>query len=143
VFDKFDATARRAVVEAQEVARRDRSHVITIQHLLAGILHTIDAPHMDEQRLESLGLPVDDLLATVEQWFPEHEPSTSTGHIPFDRGAIQGLSAGMGAFAATGSDALGTEHLALGVLVAAEGERTFLRELGAHGLTVERIRSLL
>lgn len=113
MFERFTAQARRAIVLAQEQARRfDHDHVGT-EHLLLGLIWQGDGTAA--MTLTSLGIGLDDARRQVEQ-VVQRGPRPPVGHIPFTDHAQQVLNLSLREALRLGHNYLGTEHLLLGVL---------------------------
>lgn len=116
MFERFDADARRAVVEAQEWARRQCSPEITTDHLTCALL---SKPETNAgQALVSLGAdPI--VLGTTVAGTLASGTIAPEGHIPFTSGVKAVIRRSLRTALDLHDDYIGTEHLVLAVLVAA------------------------
>lgn len=88
---------------------------------------------VDAEALGSIGIDLDEVRRTVEETFgegaldPEAQPekkgwfTRKTGHIPFTKDAKKALELSLREALARKDDTIGTEHILLGVLRAANG----------------------
>jgi ATP-dependent Clp protease ATP-binding subunit ClpC len=80
MFERFDETARRAVVRGQEEARRFNHRYVGTEHLLLGVLD-VDSG-VGRRALIALGVSPDDVRRDVEEIIGR-DPEPPSGHIPF------------------------------------------------------------
>lgn len=130
VFSAFDVAARRAVVEAQEEARRAEHDYIGTEHLVLALLREADGVAV--RAVESLGVPAE---AAREATAAALGPAKTAvqGHIPFTPRARQALELAIEEAQRLGHGYVGGEHLLLGVL--GDEESAGARPLIALGVT--------
>jgi ATP-dependent Clp protease ATP-binding subunit ClpC len=134
MFQRFSDRARRAVVQAQQEAKRLDHDYIGSEHLLLGLTHE-DVGGVAAKTLESLGIGLDTVRQRVEELVghgsqaPSGEPS---GHIPFTPEAKKSLEQSLREAVHLGHQYIGTEHLLLGLIREGNGKAAHvLTELGA------------
>ena len=138
LFELFSDRARKAMVVAQDEARRLRHGYIGTEHLLLGL--TDDPTSGAATAMESLGVSVSSTRTTVYEMVKPGE-RVPTGHIPFTRPAKRSLEQAARASADLGHDYIGTEHLLLGLLQAEAG--TAGQVLSQAGVGVDQLRGHL
>ena len=113
MFERFDDDARRAVVEAQEFARRSRHHHIGTAHILGGLqAHDWFA---SAQVLLRLGTSEPKVMEAIGAVLPPEEGTTGA-HIPFSPAGRRAITLSLKEAKRLGDRQVGTEHLLLGVL---------------------------
>src|ERR687885_596848 len=80
MFERFTDRARRAVVLAQEEARRLNHNYIGTEHILLGLIH--EGEGVAAKALESLGISLEGVRQQVEEIIGQGQQAPS-GHIPF------------------------------------------------------------
>ncbi len=139
MFERFTDRARRAVVLAQEEARLLNHNYIGTEHLLLGLIH--EGEGVAAEALESLGLSLDAVRASVEETVGQGPSSAPSGHIPFTPNAKKAMEGSLREALTLGHDYIGTEHLLLGLLRVEQGVAAEV--LGATGVTAERTREIV
>jgi ATP-dependent Clp protease ATP-binding subunit ClpC len=136
MFERFDDSAKRVVVLAQEEARGLNHPFIGAEHFLLGLLRQEGAA---ASALSGLGIGYDAVLARVEQSIGRGATPTPS-HIPFTPAAKRALERSFEASVALKHSHIGPEHLLLG-LVRDENEAAGL--LADMGADARRIRDAL
>lgn len=113
MFERFTIRARRAVILAQEEARRLNHNFIGSEHVLLGVLRMIDGPV--ETLLSQLGITADAVQQTVVAIVGSGR-SQPAEHIPFTRGGKQALTSALHFALRLGDNDIGVEHILLGLL---------------------------
>jgi ATP-dependent Clp protease ATP-binding subunit ClpC len=129
MFERFDDDARRAVVAAQEAARRLGHEQIGTAHLLIGLANE---RFTSGKLLVALGLSSTAVVEAVSRVVAPGTVSHRT-HLPLDRHAKRAIELGAKEPRRSGGDVVGTEHLLLGVL--REGKSFGPHILRALGVT--------
>jgi len=118
MFERFTDRARRAIVHAQEEARRLQHNYIGTEHILLGLLAERDG--VAAQVMAGFGLTLDvgreDVLAIIGRG-----KQASSGHIPFTPRAKKCLELSLREALQLGHDYIGTEHVLLGIVREGEG----------------------
>jgi ATP-dependent Clp protease ATP-binding subunit ClpC len=136
MFERFTDRARRVVVLAQEEARLlDHSYIGT-EHILLGVAR--EGEGIGATTLISLGLSLEDLRADVLE-IVGRGPESPSGHIPFTPRAKKVLELSLRQALALGHDAIGTEHILLGI--AREGQGVAAQVLVRRGAELSRVRA--
>jgi ATP-dependent Clp protease ATP-binding subunit ClpC len=136
MFERFDNSARRVIVLAQDEARKLNHPYIGTEHLLLGLLRQ---DGVAARALTGLGIDYDAVLARVEQAMGRGATPTPS-HIPFTPATKRAMERSFEASLALKHSHIGPEHLLLG-LVRDENEATaMLADLGADA---QRIRDSL
>jgi hypothetical protein len=112
-FDRFTQRARRAVVEAQDAARRLNHDEVGTEHVLLGLLG--DDQSIAAQLLAGWSVTRDDVSAAVEAHRGQGEDPPE-GHIPFSAGCKKALDLTLREALALGHNYIGTEHILLGLV---------------------------
>jgi len=135
MFDRFTDRARRAVVLAQEEARKLDHGYIGTEHLLLGLIR--EGEGVAAQALESLGISLkavrEQVVARVGRG--QRPPS---GHIPFTERAKKALELSLRESAQLGHRYIGTEHILLGLV--RQGDGVAAQVLTGLGADLERLR---
>jgi ATP-dependent Clp protease ATP-binding subunit ClpA len=112
-FASFTDRARRAVVAAQEEARKASNTHVGTEHIVLGILH--ERPNIATRAIVALGLTTEAvrdaataLVGPAQEDVPEH--------IPFSPGAKKLLELAVREALRFGHNYVGTEHMLLGLL---------------------------
>jgi ATP-dependent Clp protease ATP-binding subunit ClpA len=112
MFERFTDAARRAVVLAQEEARRLNHAYIGPEHLLLGLAH--GGAGVGGRALDAFGLTLDETRRRVEAVTPRGlEPPDD--HIPFTPPAKQVLERSLQAALDLHHTHIGPEHMLLGL----------------------------
>lgn len=117
MFERFDAGARRATVQAQEEARAHRWASIEPGHVLLGILRAPDDPGV-VRSLGPLVASIAHLADEVDEAVPRGTGPT-TDHIPFSAASKDVLLGAAVLARDLGVRHIGTEHL-LGAVAGAD-----------------------
>jgi hypothetical protein len=133
VFERFTPAARRAIVLAQEEARRRRDPAIGTEHLLLGLI----ADH-DDTPAKALARSGVSLRRSSGPSGPHEEGVASSARIPFTPRAKLAIAVAIGEAGRLGHDDVGPEHLLLGVVADRRGEGA--RVLRHLGVRPERLR---
>jgi Clp amino terminal domain, pathogenicity island component/UvrB/uvrC motif len=135
MFERFTERARRAVVLAQEEARKLDHGYIGTEHLLLGLIR--EGEGVAAQALESLGISLkavrEQVVALVGRG---RQPPT--GHIPFTERAKKALELSLRESGQLGHGYIGTEHLLLGLI--RQGDGVAARVLTGLGADLDRVR---
>jgi hypothetical protein len=121
MFERFTDRARRAVVLAQEEARRLEHDYIGTEHLLLGLLHEDEG--IAARALGSLGLTLEAARARIEQTVGRGKEPPSA-QIPFTPRAKKVLELALREALRLNHNHIGTEHILLGLLAEGEGLAT-------------------
>jgi hypothetical protein len=135
MFERFTSRARRAVVLAQEEARRLRHAHIGTEHLLLGLLS--EGEGVAAKALEALGVSLDAARARVEAIIGRGTDDP-VGHVPFTPRAKKVLELSLREAKQYHHRHLGTEHLLLGLV--REGEGVGAQVLDALGADARSVR---
>jgi ATP-dependent Clp protease ATP-binding subunit ClpA len=138
VFERFTDSARRAVVAAQEEARRLDHDFIGTEHVLLGLLG--EGKGLAATVLKDSGLSLDVVRADVEEIVGPGE-STPGAHIPFTPRAKKVLELSLREALQLHHNYISTEHILLGLIREGEGVATQVMEL--HEIDVQRVREQL
>ena len=135
MFERFTDRARRAVVLAQQEARRLDHNYIGTEHLLLGLVR--EGHGVAAMALEALGVSLDGVRAQVEEVIGRG-PQPPGGHIPFTPRAKKVLELSLREAKGLGHDYIGTEHILLGLI--REGEGVAAQVLVRLGADLPRVR---
>ncbi|HJP74092.1 MAG TPA: Clp protease N-terminal domain-containing protein [Pseudonocardiaceae bacterium] len=136
MFERFSERARRAVVLAQDEARRLGHQDIRAEDLLLSVIH--ESMSVAAMTLESLGIDLETVRQRVEETTSRREEVISE-HIPFASQTKDVLARAMRVSGTLGHNYIGTEHLLLGLIDDIESVATqVLTELG---VTLEGTRA--
>jgi ATP-dependent Clp protease ATP-binding subunit ClpC len=135
VFEKFTARARRAVVQAQEEARKRRHACIGTEHLLLGLIAKKEDPLV--QVLRRLGLETTAIRDKVAEMRPPGRVS-AIGRIPFTPQAKTALERSAIEAELRGHPHIDAEHLLWGL--SRRTDATATTALTRMGATPDRIR---
>ena len=135
MFQRFTDRARRAVVLAQEEARRLDHNYIGTEHILLGLIS--EGQGVAGRALESLGIGLDPVRQQVEEIIGrgQQEPS---GHIPFTPRAKEVLELSLREAKQLDHTYIGTEHILLGLV--REGGGVAAQVLVKLGADLNRVR---
>jgi Clp amino terminal domain, pathogenicity island component/UvrB/uvrC motif len=135
MFERFTERARRAVVLAQEEARKLDHGYIGTEHLLLGLIH--EGEGVAAKALESLGISLkavrEQVVARVGRG--QRPPS---GHIPFTDRAKRVLELSLRESGQLGHGNIGTEHILLAIV--REGDGVAAQVLTGLGADLLRVR---
>jgi hypothetical protein len=115
VFERFTPAARKAVSHADEQAWALGHNFIGVEHLLLGVLHEPGGGAAEV--LRARGVSEDALRARVLEIVPADEKHDRPpgSQVPFTPGAKKALELALREALALGTNAVGTEHLMLGI----------------------------
>ena len=113
MFERFTAGARRAVVLAQEEARRLRHRHVGAEHMLLGVLRSEQGA--GPAALAELGVTLTALRAAVEQ-VSSAGRAPPQGHIPFTPAAKKAMERSLREAMQHGAAAIDTGHVLLALL---------------------------
>jgi ATP-dependent Clp protease ATP-binding subunit ClpC len=135
MFERFTERARQVVVLAQDEARAFQHNYIGTEHILLGLL--LEEEGIAARVLESFHVGLEEVRAQVALVIGQGDQVTS-GQIPFTPRAKRVLELSLQECIALGHNALGTEHLLLGLV--RENEGVAARILLHFGTDSESIR---
>jgi ATP-dependent Clp protease ATP-binding subunit ClpC len=136
MFELFTDPARRAIVLAQEEARRFDHTYIGTEHLLLGLLR--EGEGVATTALKSLGVSLEAARRQVEE-SPGRGRQAPGVNLPFTPGATKALELAKREALASRSDHIGTGHVLLGLLREGEGTAAqVLIKLGADVASTRR-----
>jgi ATP-dependent Clp protease ATP-binding subunit ClpC len=135
MFERFTERARRAVVLAQDEARRLGHNYIGTEHVLLGLLREEEG--IAARVLGSLGVTLDGVRGRVAEIVGRGE-AAAPGQIPFTPRAKKVLELALREAISMGHGYIGTEHILLGL--ARENGGVAARILLDSGVDAERIR---
>jgi hypothetical protein len=136
MFERFTDQSRRAVVLAQEEARRLDHNYIGTEHLLAGL--RLEDRGAAPRALESAGITLGAVRAQIEALVGRGQLPPS-GHIPFTRPAKKCLELALRESLELGHNFIGTGHLLLGLM--SEDDCVAVRVLGELGADLAQLRA--
>ena len=135
MFERFTERARRAVVLAQDEARKLDHGYIGTEHLLLGLVR--EGEGVAAKALESLGISLKTVREQVVARVGRGQRPPS-GHIPFTDRAKRVLELSLRESGQLGHRYIGTEHILLGLV--AEGDGVAAQVLTGLGADLERVR---
>jgi ATP-dependent Clp protease ATP-binding subunit ClpC len=135
VYEQFTDRARRAVVQAQEEARRLNHNYIGTEHILLGLIHERDG--VAAQALESLGISLDVVRQQIEEIIGRGQQAPAE-HIPFTPRSKKVLELSLREALQLGHNYIGTEHILLGLI--REGDGVAAQVLVKLGGDLNRVR---
>ena len=134
MFERFTDRARRAVVSAQEEARRLQHNYIGTEHLLLGLLAGGGVAH---KVLDGFGMSQEGVREEVVALVgPGSTPMS--GHIPFTPRAKKTLELSLREALQLNHNYIGTEHILLGLI--REGEGVAAQIITGHGADLDSVR---
>jgi Clp amino terminal domain, pathogenicity island component len=135
--ERLTDQARRALVLAQDEARRLGHSYIGTEHMLLGLIH--EGECIGAKTLKSLGISLDAVRQQVEEIIGqgEGEPAPS-GHIPWIPRARKVLQLSLPEAQQLEKNYIGSEHILLGLI--AEGEGVAAQVLVRLGADLGRAR---
>jgi ATP-dependent Clp protease ATP-binding subunit ClpC len=136
MFERFDETARRAVVRGQEEARRFNHRYVGTEHLLLGVLD-VDSG-VGRRALIALGVSPDDVRRDVEEIIGR-DPEPPSGHIPFTPRGKKILDLSVLEAGRIGHEFIGTGDILLSLL--REGDGVAARVLTGRGVELEPLQA--
>jgi tRNA(Arg) A34 adenosine deaminase TadA len=135
MFERFTDSARRAVVDAQEEARRFNHSYIGTEHLLIALL--LGGDTVAARAAAAVGLDADQARRRLGELIGQGQRPPQE-HIPFTPQSKKVLELALREAMNLGDDHIGTEHLMLGLV--REGEGIAARLLGEAAGGLERVR---
>jgi ATP-dependent Clp protease ATP-binding subunit ClpC len=136
MFERFTDRARRAVVDAQEEARRLDHSYLGPEHLLLGLIR--EGNGLAVKALSGLGIEPDRVREQVEEQTGRGQAAPS-GRIPFTPAAKKSLELSLSESRHLGHSYIGTEHILLGLI--REGDGLAAGVLTSLGADLERVRA--
>jgi ATP-dependent Clp protease ATP-binding subunit ClpC len=136
MFERFDDSARRVIVLAQDEARKLNHPFIGTEHFLLGLLRQ---DGVAARALTGLGIDYDAVRARVEQTMGRGTEPTP-GHIPFTPTSKRALELSLDESVRLGHGHIGPEHLLLGLVRDQNEAAGMLADLGADA---RRVRAAL
>ena len=128
-FSRFTDLSRHSIVLAQEAARTHRHDLIGTEHLLLGLLS--EPGGVAYEVLVAQTGSEQDLRDLVEDAMPPSGTTTLPGHIAFGSDSTRAIEQALRAASDLGHDWVGTEHLLLGLVRAADSPAALiLQDLG-------------
>ena len=135
MFERFTERARRAVVLAQEEARKLDHGYIGTEHLLLGLIR--EGEGVAAKALESLGISLKTVREQVVARVGRGQRPPS-GHIPFTERAKRVLELSLRESGQLGHRYIGTEHVLLAIV--REGDGVAAQVLTGLGADLDRVR---
>ncbi|MEU0512547.1 MULTISPECIES: Clp protease N-terminal domain-containing protein [Amycolatopsis] len=142
-FSRFTERARRAVVNAEKVARGAGNEQIETTHILIGVIGERDG--LAAKAVENLGVTTESVGERVNATLPPPVDGELPAHIPFSQDGRKVIQLTVREALRLGHNYVGTEHMLLALLDQAEGPAyEVLTELGITKDAVEgQIREML
>jgi ATP-dependent Clp protease ATP-binding subunit ClpA len=135
MFERFTDRARRAVVSAQEEARRLQHNYIGTEHVLLGLLAVRGG--VAYKVLDRFGMSQEGVREEVVALIgPGSTPMS--GHIPFTPRAKKTLELSLREALQLNHNYIGTEHILLGLI--REGEGVAAQIIAGHGADLDSVR---
>ncbi len=119
MFERFTSEGRRAIVLAQEEARRLQHNYIGTEHLLLGLLAEPDG--IPARAAARFGLSLSVGRNDVTEMIGVGQQPVRGGHIPFTPRAKKCLELSLREALQLGHDYIGPEHVLLGIIRESEG----------------------
>ena len=138
MFERFTDRARRAVVSAQEEARRLQHNYIGTEHVLLGLLAVRGG--VAYKVLDQFGISQDGVREEVVGLIGAGSTPMS-GHIPFTPRAKKTLELSLREALQLNHNYIGTEHILLGLI--REGEGVAAQIITAHGADLDSVRQAI
>ena len=138
MFERFTDRARRAVVSAQEEARRLQHNYIGTEHVLLGLLAVRGG--LAYKVLDGFGISQEGVRAEVVALVGTGSTPMS-GHIPFTPRAKKTLELSLREALQLNHNYIGTEHVLLGLI--REGEGVAAQIITAHGADLDSVRQAI
>ncbi|HCC33065.1 MAG TPA: ATP-dependent Clp protease ATP-binding subunit ClpC, partial [Clostridiales bacterium] len=138
MFGRYTERAQRAIILAQEEARRLNHNVVGTEHLLLGLIR--EGEGVAAKVLRSMGVSLDKVRAEVEGIIGGGEPQAAGETLNFSpRAKKVVMELALLEAQALNHNYIGTEHLLLGLL--REGEGVAARVLGGLGADLDKTRA--
>ncbi|MDQ7793385.1 MAG: ATP-dependent Clp protease ATP-binding subunit [bacterium] len=138
MFGRYTERAQRAIILAQEEARRHNHAVVGTEHLLLGLIR--EGEGVAAKVLQSMGIGLEKVRTEVENIIGGGEPETAGESLNFSpRAKKVVMELALLEAQALGHNYIGTEHLLLGLL--REGEGVAAKVLESLGADLEKTRS--
>ena len=137
MFERFTSEARRAIVLAQEEARRLKHNYIGTEHLLLGLLAEPDG--IAARAAGRFGLDLTAGRTDVTEIIGVGQQGPRGGHIPFTPRAKKCLELSLREALQLGHDYIGPEHVLLGIV--REGEGVAAQILVKRGGNLQAVRA--
>jgi len=135
MFERFTDRARRAVVSAQEEARRLQHNYIGTEHVLLGLLAVQGGVAF--KVLDRFGMSQEGVREEVVALIGRGSTPLS-GHIPFTPRAKKTLELSLREALDLNHNYIGTEHILLGLI--REGEGVAAQIIKGHGADLDSVR---
>jgi ATP-dependent Clp protease ATP-binding subunit ClpC len=135
MFERFTDRAQRAVVLAQEEAKRLNHNHIGTEHILLGLIH--EGEGVAAASLESLGISLEAVRQQVEGIISQGRVAP-TGAMPYTPRAKKVLELSLREALQLGHHHIGTEHILLGLI--REGRGAAAQVLVRLGADLARVR---
>ena len=136
MFERFTDRARRAIILAQEEAKRLRHNAVGTEHILLGLIRNPEG--VGAKVLESLNISLDGVRAKIESTVGIGERAPH-GDVPFTPRGKKVLELALNEARGLKHNYIGTEHLLLGLI--SEGDGVAARVLETAGAGLERTRA--
>jgi hypothetical protein len=137
-FQRFTPRARKAVTDAQVVARERKHPEVGTEHVLLGLLEDEDSVAV--LALRRLDVDPDTIRQMVDERLPTGDKEVK-GHIPFAKSAKKTLELALREALSLGHNYIGTEHILLALArLDDDGAGRILVEQGADK---ERLRPMI
>src|SRR5215475_5487784 len=137
MFERFSNEARRAVVHAQEEARRLQHNYIGTEHLLLGLLNEPEG--IATRAAARFGLTLGTGREDVTEIIGLGQQEPPGGHIPFTPRAKKCLELALREALLLNDDYIGTEHVLLGII--REGKGVGAQIMIKHGGDLSTFRA--
>ena len=138
MFERFTDQSRRAVVLAQEEARRLGHDYVGTEHLLAGL--RLEKLGAGARALKSAGISLDAIRREIERLVGRGtEPLSRSGHISFTSPAKECLELSLREAVNLGHGSISTGHLLLGLI--SKDDCVAVQVLGGLGADLEQLRA--
>ncbi len=112
-FDRFTDLSRHSIVLAQEAARTRKHDLIGTEHLLLGL---IGEPQGQAYKVLTATTTEQSVRQAIDEATPPAGTKMLRGHIPFGTDSKDAIEQARHAAEDLGHDAVGTEHLLLGLI---------------------------
>jgi ClpA/ClpB-like protein len=141
LFTRFTPAARRAVIDAQGVARSLGDRSIETEHVLLGLLEspgTLAADVLSHWDVDREAIEQAVLTRRAGSGDDQDQGRRRRGHIPFTALSKKVLEVALREARALEHDYIGTEHILLGLIRVREGLAAEL--LAEKGVTIDAVR---
>jgi ATP-dependent Clp protease ATP-binding subunit ClpA len=136
MFERFNAAAVKAIMEAQQEARRLNSNQVGSEQLFLGVIAAHDGP--SDRALKKCDVTLYKARTAVEQ-ICGRGSNPSPDEIPFTEGAKRSLEASWEASRSWHQKFIGAEHLLVGILQQADpAVNETLKRLGVNPVVLEQ-----